>query len=61
MSGGGQIFETVYDIDFASPFNNEGFPNRLKIPNFDSNNNIVNYTITKREIVVNGVTRILKK
>lgn len=61
VSGGGQIFETVYDIDFASPFNNEGFPNRLKIPNFDSNNNIVNYTITKREIVVNGVTRILKK
>lgn len=61
VSGAGQIFETVYDIDFSSPFNNEGFPNRLKIPNFDSNNNIINYTITKREVVVNGVTRVLKK
>jgi hypothetical protein len=59
--GGGQVFETVNDIDFSSPYNAEGFPNRLKIPNFDSNNNLLNYTITKREIVVNGTTKVFKQ
>ena len=59
--GAGQTFETVYDIDFSSQYNNEGYPNRTKIPNFDSNNNLVNYTITKREVVVNGITKVFKK
>jgi hypothetical protein len=59
--GGGQIFENPNDIDFASPFNVEGFPNRLKIPNFDANNNLINYTITKREVVVNGITKVFKR
>jgi hypothetical protein len=61
IQGAGQIFETVYDIDFSSPFNPEGFPNRKKIPNLDSNGNILNYTITKRDTVVNGVTKVFKK
>lgn len=61
VSGGGQIFETVEDIDFQNPFNSMGTPNRLKIPNFDSNNRLVSYTITKREAVVNGTTRIFRK
>ena len=34
---------------------------RTKIPNFDANGILTNYTITKREVVVNGVTRIFKK
>ena len=61
VSGAGQPFETVYDIDFSSPVNAEGFPNRLKIPNFNSNNRLINYTITKREVVVNGTTKVFKK
>lgn len=61
VSGAGQIFETVYDIDFSSPIGAEGFPNRLKIPNFDSNNQLINYTIVKRETVVNGITKVFKK
>jgi len=61
VSGAGQPFETVFDIDFSSPVNAEGFPNRLKIPNFDSNNRLLNYTITKREVVVNGTTKVFKK
>ena len=61
INGSGQVFETVYDIDFASPINAEGYPNRLKIPNFDSNNKLLNYTITKRETVVNGTTKVFKK
>ena len=61
VNGSGQIFETVYDIDFSSPIGAEGFPNRLKIPNFDSNNKLINYTIVKRETVVNGITKVFKK
>jgi hypothetical protein len=61
VNGAGQIFETVYDIDFSSPIGAEGFPNRLKIPNFDANNRLINYTIVKRETVVNGVTKVFKK
>ena len=61
VSGAGQIFETVYDIDFASPLSAEGVSNRLKIPNFDSNNTLLNYTIVKRETIVNGVTKVFKR
>ena len=61
VSGAGQIFESITDIDFSSPFNDKGEPNRLKIPNFDSNNTLVSYTITKREPVVNGVSRIYRR
>jgi hypothetical protein len=61
VNGGGQTFETVHDIDFASPIGGDGFPNRLKIPNFDANNKLLNYTIVKRETVVNGVTKVFKR
>lgn len=61
INGAGQVFETVYDIDFASAVGGDGFPNRLKIPNFDSNNKLLNYTIVKRETVVNGVTKVFKR
>jgi hypothetical protein len=59
--GAGQVFENVTDIDFNSPYNSQGYPNRLKIPNFDGNNNLINYTITKRELVVNGITKVFKQ
>ncbi len=59
--GAGIVFENIQDIDFASPYNSQGFPNRLKIPNFNSNNVLINYTITKRELVVNGITKVFKR
>lgn len=59
--GAGQIFENQDDIDFSTQYNSKGFPNRTKIPNFDTNNRIINYTITKREVVVNGTTKVFKK
>ena len=59
--GAGQTFENVFDIDFSSQYNSEGFPNQTKIPNFDSNGKLLNYTITKREVVVNGITKVYKK
>jgi len=61
INGAGQVFETVYDIDFASAIGGDGTNNRLKIPNFDSSNRLINYTITKRETVVNGITKVFKR
>ena len=61
IRGGGQVFELVNDCDFSSQYNVEGAVNRTKIPNLNSNGIIQNYTITKREVVVNGVTKIFKK
>lgn len=61
VSGAGKIFETSDDIDFSSPFNISGIPNRLIIPNFDANGSLVNYSLTKREIVKNGYTKIFKR
>ena len=61
VNGVGQVFENAYDIDFASPYNSQGALNRLKIPNFNTNGVLINYTITKRELVVNGITKIFKK
>ena len=61
VNGGGQPFESVYDIDFASAINAEGFPNRLKTPNFDSTGKLIKFTSTKREVVVNGTTKVFKR
>jgi len=61
VSGGGKVFETVDDIDFSSPFTTGGLPNRLIIPNQNSNNIITSYTLTKRELVLNGTTKIYKR
>ena len=61
ISGSGKVFEAPDEIDFSSPFTTGGIPNRLVIPNTDSNGTIINYTLTKREVVVNGVTKIFKR
>jgi len=61
VSGGGQVFETLEDIDFSVPFDSNGTPNRTKVPNFNANNKAISYTITKRAPVVNGITRIYRK
>ena len=59
--GGGKVFETQAIIDWSSPISNLGDPNRSIIPNTDSNGIIVNYSITKREVVINGSTNIFKR
>jgi hypothetical protein len=61
FNGGGNIFETVYDIDFSTQYNSDGLVNRTKTPIFDNNNKITGYIMTKREVVVNGVTRVFKR
>ena len=61
VSGAGKVFELNNDVDFSSPFTISGIPNRLIIPNFNGNGTLVNYTITKREMVTNGFSKILKR
>lgn len=60
VTGGGRTFETIADIDFNSPYSAAGVANQILIPNFDGGGRVASYTITKREIVVNGLTRVLK-
>tara|TARA_Y100000589_G_scaffold42490_1_gene35649 strand:- start:26771 stop:28594 length:1824 start_codon:yes stop_codon:yes gene_type:complete len=60
-TGAGKVFELMEDCDFSSPFTTGGIPNRLIIPNRGSTNEIINYTLVKREIVLNGFTKIYKK
>lgn len=58
--GAGKVFETTNDVDFSNAYSSIGIPNRLIIPNIDSNQIIQSYTITKREIVTNGTSKIWK-
>ena len=57
--GNGIIFEALNDIDFSSDYDTQGNKNRTVIPN-KLNNIIINYTLTKREPVINGTTKVLK-
>jgi len=59
--GGGKIFETQENIDWNSPLSNLGDPNRSIIPVLDPNGIPVSYTVTKREVVINGSTSIFKR
>jgi len=61
VMGGGQTFESMEDIDFSSPYSSGGIPNRLILPNIDVNGTLLNYTIVKRELVINGTTKIFKR
>lgn len=59
--GGGKVFETQDIIDWNSPVSNLGDPNRSILPNLDSNGVIISYTVTKREVVINGSSSIYKR
>jgi hypothetical protein len=61
VTGGGKVFELLEDIDFSSNVSNNGVANRLIIPNLDASELVQNYTITKREIVYNGATKIFNR
>ena len=59
-TGAGKVFELLEDCDFASPFTTGGIPNRQILPQI-VDGIIQNYTLKKREIVVNGFTKIYKR
>lgn len=60
-TGAGKVFELLEDCDFTSPFTTGGIPNRQVIPQIDGSGQIQSYSIKKREIVVNGFTKIYKR
>jgi len=59
--GGGKVFETQANIDWNSSVSNLGDPNRSITPNLNTNGIPENYTVVKREVVINGGTSIFKK
>jgi hypothetical protein len=59
--GAGKVFELMEDCDFSSPFTSGGIPNRILLPNYNANNNIESYTVTKRELCFNGFTKVFKR
>lgn len=59
--GAGQTFENLTDIQFWSQYNSAGQPNQKVIPVLDTNNRVISYNITKRETLVNGITKVFKK
>ena len=60
LKGGGQTFETVDQIDFTSDFSEDGRENRIIQPVLNSNQDLIKYTILKRELIKAGVTRTYK-
>ena len=61
VKGSGQIFETANEIDFGNDFSATGVANRIILPVFNANQDIIRYDITKREVVKAGVTTIYKR
>lgn len=61
LKGAGQAFETINDIDFSSDFSEDGTANRKIVPNINANQDIINYTITKREVIKAGATVLFKR
>lgn len=59
--GGSITFESLYDIDFKSPYSSNGIPNRTIVPQVDTSGTIQNYLVTKREVVVAGKTKVFKQ
>lgn len=61
VRGNGQIFETIYNCDFNSDFSETGVANRVIMPEFNANQDILRYKVTKREIIKAGTTIIYRQ
>lgn len=59
--GAGQNFENLTDIQFWNKFNSAGQPNQKVIAVTDANGRPTSFNITKREFLVNGITKVFKK
>jgi len=59
--GAGQTFENPNDINFASEFSSTGQKNQKVVYILDAQGNIQGYKVTKREVLVNGITKVFKK
>lgn len=61
ISAGSQVFELMYDVDFAEQFNEDGISNRTFIPKRNSNGFITKYIVSKTGIVMAGETKVFSK
>lgn len=61
LSGKGQYFEVMDDIDFSEQFDSNGVSNRTVTPVRNANGNITKYVVTKRDVVVAGESKIYKQ
>lgn len=52
ISTSGVSFENIGDINFADP------QNRIIVPNFNSNNEIISFKVTKSVVIRSGITKI---
>ena len=60
-STNGTFFEITNYVDFSNDYSDSGVKNRTITPIFNSDNEIVSYTITKQELATAGKTEILSK
>ena len=61
FSAGSVIFELDDDVDFAQPFDKNGFGDRTINVNRNSNGSILSYTVGKRALVMSGESKIYRK
>lgn len=54
-------FELTENVNFSEQFNDDGYSNRTFVPNRNSNNVIVGYTVTKTTVVTGGQSKVFKK
>lgn len=61
VNSSSQMFEVMYDVNFAEQYDNFMRSDRTIEPVLDSNGNITKYKISKLAIVTAGETRVYKK
>lgn len=61
FEGAGQKFENLTDINFASQFNSRGEANQRVLAIRNDAGDLQAYNIIKREVLVNGITKVFKK
>lgn len=61
VNSSSQMFEVMYDINFAEQYDNFMRSDRTIEPVFDANGNITKYNISKLAVVTAGETRVFKK
>jgi hypothetical protein len=61
VTGAGQTFEILDDVDFSSPFTRNGTPNRSIQPIYNGNDVLAFYEVTKTEIAINGLSKFYTK
>ena len=61
VSSRSQVFEVMNDIDFSKQFDYNGVSNRQIFPVMDPNGRIIRYTVTKKELVVAGESKVYKQ